>query len=613
MRRLAATAAAAACIALTLVVFDAAPAHALSCDWNETNTEATVNADGSMDVVEHVTYDFDDGCHGGIRELEPAPIRAEDDLGSSLYSIGPLTVTEHGESVPIASASDGFVKWGDANVTVSGHHVFDISYHVDNAVMVAPDVAVLYWQFVGTGFPHQDHVDVTIHTPGNGTDLRIFVHGALNGVSSLNGKDVNLAVDDNPAGTKVEVRLLEPVSDFTVTPSGPILEQSILARESVLADAANQRRADLKDELARKDREKKAGNIAAPIAALLGLLAFTGIFLKWGKEPAHPDDIGEYWREIPDDPPAVCQALRTFGTVSNDAFSATLIDLAQRGWLTISEERSETAILHRDKTDYRFTRTPKADAPLTDYESKLLWRLFPNGGSITQSELVADAKSTPQASANWMKDFKASVGTDFKRRGYVDSGHLVKWLLHLLTIVAVGGAGVLAVSVEAFLGFVAIGVAVALVLLSLLLRQRTPAGARKLAEVDGLAHFLNDFSRLPDEAHTGDLVLYERYLVYAVALGVADQLVAGLRVRFPELAQPSSGFATWYIAGNLAGGSNFGRLDSIGTIGSFASEFSSATAAVLSPPSSSSGGAAASRAAVVAGAAVAAAAAGSGG
>lgn len=590
IRRLLAAGGASACIALTLLVVDATPAHALSCDWNDTSTEATVNPDGSMDVIEHVTYDFDEGCHGGIRELDAAPITADDTLGSSLYTIGPLTVTENGESVPIASASDGFVKWGDANVTVSGHHVFDISYHVDNAVTVAPDVAVLYWQFVGTRFPHQDHVDVTIHTPGNGDGLRIFVHGALNGVSSLNGRDVHLSVDDNPAGTKVEVRLLEPVSDFTVTPSGQPLEQPILAREAVLADAANARRADLKDELARKDRQKKAANIAAPIVAVLGLVSFAAIFLKWGKEPPAPEDIGEYWRDIPDDPPAVCQAVRSFGAVSDDAFSATLIDLAQRGWLTISEEHGETAILHRDKTDYRFTRTPKQDGTLTDYESKLLWRLFPNGGTITQSELVADAKSTPQASANWMKDFKASVGRDFKSRGYVDGGHLVKWMLHALTIIVVAGVGAIAVGVKAYLGFVAIGVAVVLLLLSLLLRQRTAAGARKLAEVNGLRQFLNDFSRLPDEAHTGDLVLYERYLVYAVALGVADQLVAGLRVKFPEFSQPNSGFATWYIAGNLAGQSNFGRLDSISTIGSFASEFSSATAAAFSPPSSSSGG-----------------------
>ena len=360
-------------IALTLVVIHASPANALPCGdaHDATSTEATLNSDGSMDVVETLSFDFDSGCHGGIRELDLAPITSDDSLGSTLYSIGPLTVTERGESVPIADQRPGFVKWGEAGVTISGHHVYEVSYHVTDAVDIGSDVGVLYWQFLGTGSPHQDDVDVTIHTPGTGAGLRIFVHGALNGVSSLDGRDVHLRVDDNPKGTKVEVRMLEPTADFTAAPTVGALEQPILAKEALLADAANQRRADLRDELNRKANEKKAGNIASPIVAGLGLLAFAGIFFKWGKEPPPPADIGEYYREIPDDPPAVCQTLRSFGTVSNDAFPATLIDLAQRGWLTISEEHSETAILHRDKIDYRFTRTPKQDAPLTDYESQI--------------------------------------------------------------------------------------------------------------------------------------------------------------------------------------------------------------------------------------------------
>jgi uncharacterized membrane protein len=582
---------AALAVALTVMVVDASPAVSLPCGdaHDATSTDAVLNPDGSMDVVETLSFDFDSGCHGGFRQIDHVGVGSEDDLGSTLFDIGPLTVTEHGESVPIADSGPGFVKWGEASVTISGHHVYELTYHVQNAVAVSPDVAVLYWQFLGTGSPHQDHVDVTIHTPGFGGNLRIFVHGALNGVSSIVGPDVHLSVDDSPAGTKVEVRMLEPSTDFAVPPAGPALEQAILDKEAVLADAANQRRAELRDELTREENQKKAGNIASPILAVLGLLAFAGIFFKWGKEPPPPDDISEYFRDIPEDPPAVCQAVRSFGSVTNDAFPATLIDLAQRGWLTITEEHGETAVLHRDTIDYRFTRTPKDDAPLTDYESKLLWRLFPNGGTITQSELVEDAKSTPKASAAWLDDFKGSIHADFTRRGYVDSGHLQKWLLHLLTIAVVGGAGVLAVALGALLGWVAIAVAVVLLLLSGLLRQRTKAGARKLAEVDGLARFLRDFSRLPDEAHTGDLILYERYLVYAVALGVAGELVEGLRVRFPQFAEPSSGFATWYVVGSMAGYSNMGRLDSIGTIGSFASEFSSATAAAFSPPSSSSG------------------------
>lgn len=124
-----------------------------------------------------------------------------------------------------------------------------------------------------------------------------------------------------------------------------------------------------------------------------------------------------------------------------------------------------------------------------------------------------------------------------------------------------------------------------------LLRRRTEKGARKLAEVQGLARFLSDFS-LVDDVPVGHLALYERYLVYAVALGVADRLIEGLRMRFPELADDPS-FAPWYggvhVGHGLHGGGGFDRLGDLGSIDSFAGDFSRATAAAFSPPSSSGG------------------------
>ena len=120
-------------------------------------------------------------------------------------------------------------------------------------------------------------------------------------------------------------------------------------------------------------------------------------------------------------------------------------------------------------------------------------------------------------------------------------------------------------------------------------------GARKHAEVAGLRAFLRDFSLVSD-VPVGHLALYERYLVYAVALGVADKLVEGLRIRFPQLADPQSGFAPWYVSssgwgtGGPSGAGGFDKLSSLGSVGSFADQLSSSTASAFSPPSSSSGG-----------------------
>ena len=95
-------------------------------------------------------------------------------------------------------------------------------------------------------------------------------------------------------------------------------------------------------------------------------------------------------------------------------------------------------------------------------------------------------------------------------------------------MVALIGFAVLLFSYGSALGVVPIVAALVLFLFMRTLLQRTPAGARRAAEWDGLRTFLKDFSRL-DEAVSGDLIIYERYLVAAVALGVADELVRGWR------------------------------------------------------------------------------------
>ena len=199
-----------------------------NCDPTELKTEATVAADGSMEVIEHLTFEFAPGCHGGIRSIDPP---AEPGLGATDYTIGRIVVTENGEPVPIAEERRGYVRWGDVDVEVEGHHEYDVTYRVRNAVSVAPDVAVLYWAFVGTKFPELAVVDVTVHMPGDGTGLRAFMHGVPHGRSRIDGADVSLHVDVNPAGEIVEVRTLQPATDFTVAPTGPPIEADIVAEE----------------------------------------------------------------------------------------------------------------------------------------------------------------------------------------------------------------------------------------------------------------------------------------------------------------------------------------------------------------------------------------------
>ena len=95
-----------------------------------------------------------------------------------------------------------------------------------------------------------------------------------------------------------------------------------------------------------------------------------------------------------------------------------------------------------------------------------------------------------------------------------------------------------------------------------------------------MRNYLRDFSQLAD-APAGHLVLWERYLVYAVALGVSDQLARGLEARIPP--DESTHFAAWYAVG-------VGHHPGYGSIGNFSESFATSAVSSFTPPSSGGGG-----------------------
>ena len=166
------------------------------------------------------------------------------------------------------------------------------------------------------------------------------------------------------------------------------------------------------------------------------------LFLRYGREPKAPD-LGEYYRDLPDDSPAVVDTLLHWGHVRPLAFGATVIDLAQRGWLNITEEKIERAILP-DKKDYRFHKEPSPpQEQLADFEERVMKRLFHDGDEITQSELNdvgrgahrARRRSGGRASTN-------AVDNAYDRKKYQQSqrGLVFPANLAMATLVAVVGA-----------------------------------------------------------------------------------------------------------------------------------------------------------------------------
>jgi uncharacterized membrane protein len=391
---------------------------------------------------------------------------------------------------------------------------------------------------------------------------------------------VGLVVDHLPANTFVEAHVVDPIVNFTMAPGPTPLLPAILVQEQQAADAANAARAEARNRIERRHDL----TIAMPFVVVVGLLGFLLIWFVRGREPARPDDIGDYWREVPDDPPAVGRSLLDFGSVGPTAFSATVVDLAQRGYLRISEERHDR-LIGKDKVTYRFDTLRHHDVDgLEPWERTVLQRLFDGVESSTQDDLTTWARANQSAAQSFWRGFRASVKDEVERKGYLAGHRLGPFLAAIAIVVGLIAFAVVMFSFGTLWGLVPIAAAIGVFLFMRTLLQRTPAGARRAAEWDGLRSFLKDFSRL-DEAVSGDMIIYERYLVAAVALGVADELVRGLSLKVPEVVG-NPGFATWYVASSLESGFGGGGL---GGFGSFDSTFGSTTGA-FTPQSSGTGG-----------------------
>jgi uncharacterized membrane protein len=181
------------------------------------------------------------------------------------------------------------------------------------------------------------------------------------------------------------------------------------------------------------------------------------------------------------------------------------------------------------------------------YERDLLEFIF-RGTQETTSDEVNDWARTHQTTAqSELEQITRGVKAEYSKLGFedeVNSRHLTI-LGALCGAVAIGSWIVQAYTDNGF-AWVGVGVAVATFMAgSFALRNRSQSGADAAAKAAGLRRFLKDFSRLAD-APIGHLILWERYLVFAVALGVSADLIRGMQARVPQIANDPA-FGVWYV------------------------------------------------------------------
>ena len=558
-------------VALALLLLPVA-AHADGYSMTQTYIGATVEADGSLTVVEGRQFDFDDDINGVFWEINTG---TNQQGGTATVDV--LSVEEDDTAFnKVDSANKGddgvyTVEQSDDGVRIKvfsphesgGSAIFYVSYTMTGAVMNWSDTAELYWKFVGDGWSaDSDDVEMEVYFANaagtaavKGDNFRAWGHGPLTGDVSLDADEpmVTYTIPCVHQGEFAEARIAFP-GDWVpqLAASGEERMSTILSEEKEWADEANARRAHTR-------------MIANALAALsvVAAVAFTGtiVVLKLRRPKPKPLFQDEYFRDVPSaDHPAVLAALMSWNNVPDQAYIATLMKLTDDRVIKLEEatEAKKKGLLRREKEEhtYRITVTDEAwKAVKKDGIDRDVLKVFFAGvkpdkdgvRSRTFSELEEYASERTTSVGDKLEDYQSTVKGKLEAREFIASDGTIAMVaglvLGIIIVFGILGSLIYTDFADANVGTAMISIPVTIVgfVLSCTFRRYTPEGAEVAARCKALKHWLEDFTRLK-EAIPSDLILWNKLLVMGVALGVSKEVLRQLAEAVPPEVREADGF-----------------------------------------------------------------------
>ncbi|MDP3997727.1 MAG: DUF2207 domain-containing protein [Candidatus Andersenbacteria bacterium] len=555
---------------------------------NSLDSDLTVQPDGVLAVTESIAVDF--GLlskHGIYRDL---PVTYQEENGSKSYTrITDITVIQDGTPAVVDTTSNGAnlrIKIGDADRTISGKHDYVISYAVTGVLRAYEGFDELYWNVTGNEWEvpiNEARATVTVPVPVLRAACYKGVYGSKEKCDDLTQAEhkVTVAALGLAAGEGLTVAVgwqSGAVPILTVA-APPTLADIIFAPVTL---------------------------VTAGLVWLIGAGWLVRHWWKYGRDrywarsvlpgvtsPGGDKNLAEkilpfgYRRPVSveyESPnglrPAEIGVLMDEKADTLDV-SATIVDLAARGYLIITEISKKWLF---GSVDYEFGRTDKGSADLLQYEHKLLEGLFDDGNKVKLSELknkfYKDLEQVKDELYEEMVRKKLFAGRPDRVRALsflLTAGLAVPGtVLVFLSLNSVGNIGWL----QRLLLGAGIGLAAAAVVAALaapFMPRKSGLGRELYERAKGYRLFVSGTEKyrarwLEDEG------LFERVLPYAIVFGVTDKLAQAFREMGYQPQQPG-----WYHGAGVFNAAVFAA-----NVDGFSKSLSSALAS--RPGGSGSGG-----------------------
>lgn len=531
----------------------------------------TVHSDGSLDVTEQLTIGFTGQWNGINRDISLQHNTAQGRATKLDITIGYVT-DETGQRLRVEEQRQDNGRTRRLHIYIPGANNADrqiiIRYRVANAIRFffannsVGALDELYWNVTGNGWTMPiDSAHATVVLPEGVTPTRTAVYTGALGATSGDAK-----IDT--AGNEVDFTLqrgLYPYEGMTIGVGWP--PGHISSRPS--------------------QTEERLAAAAQWSPLLIPFIVFLLAFKAWEKNGRDPEE-GSYvvrYEPVAGSSPAELGTL-VDNRADMDDITATLVDLAVRGFIRIEEITESHLLGLSHSTDYilHILRDRSQWTGLKPHEDRYLsalTTLAPMGEtSVKVSELRNKFYTYLPSIRNAIYDSLLASGYYRERPDKVQG----KWIA-LAVLSALVGIGLSVVAVKMMWlmvsPFALIAAAVASTIILFVFAQimpaRTIAGARAREATLGFKEFL---SRVEEERMQKMITspeLFERFLPYAMAFGVADKWAKAFEDIYREPP-------TWYVGGS-------GQF-SASSFSHSISDMSSAAASSMgsSPSSSGSGG-----------------------
>ena len=585
---------------------------------NDLKFEVQINEDASMNIIEYWNIDIeetntlyksfktDNTKYAGITDVKVTEITDGKNKELSKQDKWEYHVEKNKYYATKNKEGDFEIGWGVGLDNSSDTRKYKIEYKVIDAISKYNDYAQLYWQLLGEEFQiSADKITGTITLPQKAKtkeDIKVWGHiETLNGtIYATDLNKVEFEVERYSGNLMLEVRTLFPTEMIIYSNRTEDIEilETVIKEETKWVEEANAR------------REAKIRELTTII--VIGGIIFDIIFIitiiRANKNPMKhqnkfvPEQEIEYYREIPRKnatPGEAVQLLEKNMTKTlnynslGKVFSAVLLDLKLKGYIEfeIDENKKE-----KEKISIRLTKKPDAEELKSEEKEVYVFleqaTLRKEERILTLKELQKVIKSNPEKVQKLGEGMGKSIYSGIIQESIMDEkqaqehsntvGIIILQVVFLIMFIMFSFIIVLSeeipfnnlikgtLIITSALGAISIGKKIGI------LRRLNPftqKGVNEIEEWKGLKKYMNDFSLL-NEKEVPAIEIWESFLVYATAFGIAEKVIKQLKMVYPNFEELTrNDYNVTYLMMNT----NFDTAFSSAISSSISGAYSSAT------------------------------------